>query len=77
MQTFCQSISQLIFLTRVIHFEDKNVHKQIHFFNKTILNIFHNYIPNKTIICTDRDPQWFNNEIRKILRKMRYSKVYN
>ena len=50
-------------------FEGKNVYEQVHFFNKTILNIFHNYIPNKTILCNDKDPPWFNNEIRKILTK--------
>ena len=38
-------------------FEGKNVLKQVHFFNKTIVNISHNYIPNKTIMCSDRDPQ--------------------
>ena len=54
-------------------FKGKNVHEQVHFFNKTILNIFHNYIPNKTILCNDKDRLWFNHEIRKILRKMRYS----
>ena len=48
-------------------FEGKNVHEQVHFFNKTILNIFHNYIPKKTILCNDKDPPWFNNEIRNIL----------
>ena len=50
-------------------FKGKNVHEQVHFFNKTILNIFHNYIPNKTILCNDKDPPWFNNEIRRILTK--------
>ena len=48
-------------------FEGKNVHEQAHLFNKTILNIFHNYFPSKTILCNDKDPIWFNNEIRKIL----------
>ena len=48
-------------------FEGKNVHEQVFFFNKTILNIFHNYIPDKTILCNDKDPPWFNNEIRNIL----------
>ena len=48
-------------------FEGKDVHEQVHFFNKRILNIFHNYIPNKTILCNDKDPPWFNNEIRNIL----------
>ena len=48
-------------------FKSKNVHEQVHFFNKIILNIFHNYILNKTILCNDKDPPWFDNEIRKIL----------
>ena len=50
-------------------FKGTNVHEQVHFFNQTILNIFHSYIPNKTILCNDKDPPWFNNEIRKILTK--------
>ena len=50
-------------------FEGKNVHEQVHFFNKTILNIFHNYIRNKAILCNDKDPPWFNNEIRRTLTK--------
>ena len=50
-------------------FEGKNAHEQVHFFNKTILNIFLNCIPNETILCNYRDPPWFNNEIRKILTK--------
>ena len=48
-------------------FEGKNVPEQVHFFNKTILNIFHSCIPNKTILCNDKDPPLFNNEIRNIL----------
>ena len=48
---------------------EQNVHEQVHFFSKTILNIFDNYISNKTILCSDKDPPWFNNEIRKILTK--------
>ena len=50
-------------------FEDKNVHEQVHFFNKRILNIFRNYVLNKTVLCNDKDPPWFNNEIRKVLTK--------
>ena len=46
-------------------FEGKNVHEQVHFFNKTIQNIFHNYFPNKTILYIDKDPPWFYNEITK------------
>ena len=50
-------------------FEGKNVLEQTHLFNKTILNIFHNFIPSRTILCNDKDPPWFNNETRKILTK--------
>ena len=50
-------------------FKGKNVLEKVHFCNKTILNIFHNYIPNKTNLCNDKDPLWFNNEIKKILTK--------
>ena len=51
----------------------KYIHEQVHFFNKTILKIFQHYLPNKAILCNDKDPSWFNNEIRKILtKKMRY-----
>ena len=31
-------------------FLGKNVHQQVEVFNKTLLNIFHNYIPNKFIL---------------------------
>ena len=41
--------------------ENKNVNEQLYFFNKTMLNIFHNFIPNKKITCNDKDPPCFNN----------------
>ena len=50
-------------------FKGKNVHQQIHFLKKSILNIFHDYISNKTIACNDKDPPWSHNEIRKMLSK--------
>ena len=36
-------------------FLGKNVHEQVEIFNHTMLNIFHNFIPNKTISCDDQD----------------------
>ena len=47
-------------------------------FNKTISNIFHNFIPPKTITCNDReDPSWLNEEIRqKINNKNEIYKQY-
>ena len=29
----------------------------------------HNFIPNEIITCNDKDPPWFNEEIRQILNK--------
>ena len=49
--------------------ENKNVNEQLHLFNKTMLNIFHNFIPNKNIICNDKDPIWFNNQIERLIEK--------
>ena len=34
-----------------------------------MLNIFHNFIPNKNIICNDKDPPWFNNQIKTLIKK--------
>ena len=50
MQIFHHLNMHLIFLTGDL-FEGTNVHEQVHFFNQTILNIFHNYITKKTILC--------------------------
>ena len=47
----------------------KNVHEQVELFNKRLLNIFHNFISNKTIVCDDRDPPWMNDEIKKVIKR--------
>ena len=50
----------------------------IYSFNKLILNIFHDFIPNKIIICNDKILPWFNDEIRQILNiKNELSKLYH
>ena len=57
-------------------FSGKNVHEQVELFNKTLLNIFHNFIPNKIIVCDGRDPPRMNDEIKKMItRKTGYFKV--
>ena len=48
-------------------FEDTNVHNQVRVFNKTMLNIFHNFISNKNITCNDKNPPWLNDEIRQMI----------
>ena len=37
------------------------------FINQNNFNIFHNFIPNKNIICNDKDPPWFNNQIKTLI----------
>ena len=49
-------------------FSGKNVHEQVELFNKILLNIFHNFIPNKTIVCGDRAPPWMNVYIKKMIK---------
>ena len=49
-------------------FSGKNVHEQVELFNKTLSNIFYNFIPNKIIVCDDRDPPWMN-EIKKMIKR--------
>ena len=59
---FHKSILQSIFWSS---FECKNVHEQVHFFNKEILNNLHTHIPNETDICNNKNPPWFINIIEK------------
>ena len=37
-----------------------------------MLNIFHNFIPNKNIICNDKDRPWFNIQIKTLIEKKNY-----
>ena len=39
-------------------FSYKNVHQQVNMFNKTIIDIFSNFIPNKRVTFDDKDPPW-------------------
>ena len=50
-------------------FSDKNVHEQAELFNKTLLNIFNNFIPNKIILCDDKGSSWMNAEIKKLIKR--------
>ena len=38
-------------------------------FNKTIKNILSNYIPHKTITCDNKDPPWFNKNIKQLIQE--------
>ena len=38
-------------------------------FNRTIKNILSIYIPHETIIYDDKDPPWFNNNIKQLIQE--------
>ena len=52
-------------------FLDKNINEQVILFNRTILNIFHNVIPNKIILFDERDPPWMNDRIKHLIKQKR------
>ena len=65
------SRSETVLINRSIEsfVSSKNVHEQVELFNKTLLNIFHNFIPIKIIVYDDRDPPWMNDEIKKMIKR--------
>ena len=50
-------------------FENLSVDEKVDFLNKTLLNIFRKYIPNKKIKCDYQQPQWMTGKIKKYLNK--------
>ena len=46
-------------------FSCKNVHQQVHIFNKTIINIFSNFIPNKLVAFDDKDHPWMTEKLKE------------
>ena len=58
-------------------FDQKDINAQAVALNETILNIFHNYVPNKYITFDDEDPVWMNETIKsKIKAKNALYKKY-
>ena len=45
-------------------FEKLSVDEKVSLFNKTLKNILSNYIPHYTITIDDRDPPWFNINVK-------------
>ena len=58
-------------------FSKKDINTQVSILNKTILNVFSNYVPNKYIANDDKDPVWMNKTIKlKIKAKDKMYKKY-
>ena len=52
----------LIDWTKLFHNTD--VDAQVGLLNETLLNIFENFVPSKTITCNSKVPPWVNNEVK-------------
>ena len=46
----------------------RDPNRQVDKFNQTILNIMSNFIPNEDKTICPREPEWFNSNIKKLLR---------
>ena len=45
--------------------ENLHVNDQVKFLTNCLVNIFKNFVPNKTIVCKDKDPPWMTEEIKR------------
>ena len=50
-------------------FSNTNVNEKVDIFNRTIFNNLSNFIPHETIVCNDKDPPWFNNRIKTLIKE--------
>ena len=50
-------------------FQNKDINEKNKILNKTLLNIFKNYIPNKISEFDYKKPVWMNKEITLLLKK--------
>ena len=56
-------------------FSGQDIHNQVNLFNTTILNIFRNFIPNKVILCADKEPAWVNEEVRLLVKQKKLFRI--
>lgn len=55
-------------------FTNCSVNEKVAIFNKTILDILHNFVPHGTLLVDDKDSPWLINKIKKLINKK--SKVF-
>ena len=54
-------------------FRNLNINEMVFLFNKTIKNIFSNFIPYEPVTCDDRDPPWINNNIKQLIQEKNHT----
>ena len=50
-------------------FANKHVEEKVLNCNKTVLNVFSNFIPHEVIVCDHKDPPWFNGKIKSLFNE--------
>ena len=50
-------------------FVNTNVNEKVFILNKTVLNIFSNFIPQETVTDDDNDPFWFTKKIKNLIQE--------
>ena len=50
-------------------FLNADVNEKVYIFSNIILNILSNFPPHETIACDDKDPPWFNREIKSVIQE--------
>ena len=50
-------------------FPGQYIHNQVNLFKTTLLNFFQNFIPNKVILCDDKEPFWVIDEVRLLTKQ--------
>ena len=50
-------------------FLNADVNEKVYIFSNIILNILSNFPPHETIACDDKDPPWFNREIKSAIQE--------
>lgn len=50
----------------------KNVHQHVNIFNKAIINIFSNFIPNKFVTFDDKDLPWMTEKLKEEIENTKF-----
>ena len=45
-------------------FSNKSVKQQVIIFSRTVMNVFSNFVPNKSVAFNHRDPPWMTSDIK-------------
>ena len=55
----------------------KTINKRVDILNKSLKNVFHNFVPNKVIKCDYRRPPWMTDSIKhKLKERAKLTKNY-